>query len=475
MTSWHGPMTRGALDLAMHAAQANDRGLASSGEKARTRLERPLTVAIVGRQSAGKSTLLNALLETPIAPTAGGECTKVLYFFRNARWTSATLHSRKNGTFPIPLEDSRLPSEFSFPARDIDHVEVLLNVPFLKNYTLIDTPGLASTNEETSAVTHRLLADTRNGAANADALIYCVNGPLKDDEGAAVRQFRDDEVERLNRGTTVAVLTKSDQLGGELRRLWKSATELASTMSTQHGDLFYGVHPVIGLLAQTAAVGALADRHARALGVLAREWDPDRAYTWLLSPDLFRRAKTDVPVALRGELMDLIGLFGIMEMLDAIRSGVRADSPTLTTIARKISGLDEVKKRLHDALAARTDVLKAGAALQMLQAAAHRARDSAVYDRAEALLDQPAMFPLQLLKLSKALVSGDVRPPQGLIEQAWIAVQSGLRPGSASEASREAAQWRMWARTTDVRGQRFAQIMIRAWQLAARERDDHAQ
>src|SRR5215204_2917468 len=46
------------------------------------RLHEPLRVAIAGRLKAGKSTLVNALIGRRVAPTAVGECTRVVTRFR---------------------------------------------------------------------------------------------------------------------------------------------------------------------------------------------------------------------------------------------------------------------------------------------------------------------------------------------------------------------------------------------------------
>jgi hypothetical protein len=176
-----------------------------------------------------------------------------------------------------------------------------------------------------------------------------------------------------------------------------------------------------------------------------------------------------VNAAFRSELLGLLGQFGIGEMLEAIRSGVNPDAASLTTVARGVSGLDDMSKRLKTALGGRADVLKAAAALEDLMERARRAGDSVLHNEAQNLLDLPEMFPLRLLRLSRMLVTGDVRPPKGLVEQAWIAVQTGLSATSRKQAAAEAMAWRSWSQVTDSQGQLFARVMVRAWQLAAGE------
>ena len=88
------PLTEAVLGLAGKAAHSRSYELAEAGQQAEARLLQPLHVALVGLVSAGKSTLLNALLETSVAPTAGGECTRVLYTFSHSGYKTAAVRPR---------------------------------------------------------------------------------------------------------------------------------------------------------------------------------------------------------------------------------------------------------------------------------------------------------------------------------------------------------------------------------------------
>jgi Dynamin family len=159
--------------------------LAEAGRLAEARLLQPLHVALVGLVSAGKSTLLNALLKSGVAPTAGGECTRVLYTFEHNRWKTAAVRPRDN-TAPLPLhfDGSRLSSNLPLPYRQVDRVQVTLPAELLEQVTLLDTPGLASTNLETSEITRELLTtDTLDAARMADALIFCIHTPAEGRRG----------------------------------------------------------------------------------------------------------------------------------------------------------------------------------------------------------------------------------------------------------------------------------------------------
>lgn len=436
------------------------------------RLQTPLSIALVGRVSSGKSTLLNALLGCRVAPTDALECTKIVYRFRYGPRPAATLVPRTGSErIPVELDDgSRLPADFARPTSEISYIDVSMPLPLLEEAILIDTPGLASAETENSAVTERMLHDTEDSAARADAILFCINGPIRQDEATAVHEFaRCRGGKRLNGATAVGILTKADQASRSPLTFWKEATESARNTAAGHVDLFWTVVPVVGLLAETAQTGALRDGHARALGALAQAWNADLAHTVLGDPRMFLEEEGPVETPVRLELLNLLGQFGISEMLDQIRSGTRPDPASLSRAAAVASGIEVVSAEIGRCLGSRSDALKAAGALEELVRAAFNAGDRSLYDDAGSMLDRPQMFPVRVIGMGQQLATGTVRPPAGLAEQAWTVVRTGLPRTTPAEAARAAAAWQRWALLTDGAGRRVADVMVRAWQLAAEE------
>jgi hypothetical protein len=176
-----GQLATAVITLAAGAERSHDPQLAGAARRCAQRLRSPLRIALVGRAKTGKSTLLNALLGTAVAPTDAGECTKVVHRFRHDQFTTASLVTR-TGRSPVPVRftGSRLPTQLELPASEIKYVDVTLPVPLLRRATLIDTPGLASPDTDISEVTARMMDDyTNDSAAHADALLYCVRDTLQ--------------------------------------------------------------------------------------------------------------------------------------------------------------------------------------------------------------------------------------------------------------------------------------------------------
>src|SRR3712207_6106210 len=114
-------------------------------EQVRQRLAEPLRVAIAGRLKAGKSTLVNALIGRRVAPTAFGECTRVVTRFRYGPSDRVDVVLRDGTRRSLPLDaDGMVPQRLGVPAARVRYVEATLTTDRLRSVTVVDTPGLAS-------------------------------------------------------------------------------------------------------------------------------------------------------------------------------------------------------------------------------------------------------------------------------------------------------------------------------------------
>src|SRR3954467_15752619 len=118
----------------------------------RDRLGEPLRVAIAGRLKAGKSTLVNALIGRRVAPTAVGECTRVVTRFRYGPADRVDVVLRDGTRSSLPLgDDGMIPQRLGVAADRVAYVDVSLTSEKLPDLTVVDTPGLASTDTRASA------------------------------------------------------------------------------------------------------------------------------------------------------------------------------------------------------------------------------------------------------------------------------------------------------------------------------------
>ena len=165
-------------------------GLMTEVEDIRARLTEPLRIAVAGRLKSGKSTLVNALLGQRIAPTDVGECTKIVTWFRYGAPERVELQLRDGTSRELQLDsDGMLPRDPGVPLKQIAGMQAWLTNDILKSFTLIDTPGLASVDDESAAATRKLLAaESKDAAGAADALLFVLNAGVREIGRASCRE-----------------------------------------------------------------------------------------------------------------------------------------------------------------------------------------------------------------------------------------------------------------------------------------------
>jgi predicted GTPase len=181
----------------------------------RQRVEGPLRVAIAGRVKAGKSTLLNALVGERLAPTDAGECTRIISYYRRGNGYDVTARLRSNDSRPLAFSRTNGALSISLgdlSERDVAALEIAWPASTLDRMTLIDTPGLASVNDENSRRTREFLEHDADRPADADAVIYLMRHLHKNDV-SFLDAFMDRSVTAASPVNAVAVLSRAEVFG----------------------------------------------------------------------------------------------------------------------------------------------------------------------------------------------------------------------------------------------------------------------
>jgi predicted GTPase len=231
----------------------------------REELTGPLRVAVVGRVSAGKSTLVNALIGRRAAPTAAGECTRVATWYRYGAPDRADLVLRDGTWHQLPF-DGALPEQLPHDPGLVERIEVTLQSGFLRHVTLIDTPGLGSLGRADDEVSAR-------AARAAGALVLLLDGVEKHADLEFVRALRDAVGDgEAPASHVIGVLSRADLFDkgpwGATDPIDEARTR-ASGIQADHAGLFTAVVPVAGLLAEAARTGGVTEQDARALAAMA--------------------------------------------------------------------------------------------------------------------------------------------------------------------------------------------------------------
>ena len=334
-------------------------------EQIAERLQGPLRVAIAGRVKAGKSTLLNALVGERLAPTDAGECTKVVsrYHHGASYQVAAHLHDGREQQLPFRRDDGALRIQLGgLREADIRALDITWPSSALKAVTLIDTPGLASINDENSRRTREFLEPHREQAPEADAVIYLMRHLHKSDV-AFLDAFMDRSVAASSSVNSVALLSRADEIGAGRPDAMASAARIAERYrnNAQVRSLASHVMPIAGLLAETGLT--LREDEAAALRTVASE-PAETLEDMLLSAEQFcDPAAGELTVEIRRNLLDRLGLYGVRIMTEEIRSGRVTTASEMAPRLVEASGLDALRGVIDQHFLPRARVLQARTAL----------------------------------------------------------------------------------------------------------------
>jgi hypothetical protein len=425
---------------------------AATAAQVRGRLAGPLRVAIAGRVKAGKSTMLNALVGERLAPTDAGECTRLVSWYeRGDRYdVSARLKSGDQRTLAFDRREGALDVRLDGIAEDdVARLEVRWPTSALERLTLIDTPGLASVNDENSRRTRDFLEVDGDNPSDADAVIYLMRHLHRSDFDF-LDAFMDRSVAAASPVNAVAVLSRADEIGAGRLDAMTSAGRIAQRYATddQVRALCAHVVPIAGLLAETGLT--LREEEVGALRQLAAT-APEELERMLLSADQFLDLHaSELTVEQRRDLVDRLGMFGVRLALQEVAGGA-ATAAALGPVLVQHSGLAALRALIAEHFLPRARTLQARSALVSLR---NLARDLApsdppAADRIERAAEQIEASAIEFARLRAAhLVStGAARftdidrvELERLLLGASPAVSLGLDAGAPADDARQVAR-----------------------------------
>ncbi|TQF74602.1 GTPase [Rhodococcus spelaei] len=461
---------RAGLDRGLHALAALGPDLAAHANRIGAILWSPPRIVVVGRLKAGKSTLVNALIGAPVAETAALEATSVVAVYQDGAPARAEMVLLDGNRRPVETVRGQV-TALPVPPEDVAYLHRWLPSAAIRDYTLVDTPGLATLTTENEARTHRVLIDgfeqTRTASVDADAAVFLFDSTPRADEMAFLAQLGFTPL------TTLGVLSRADGFGeGALgvRNPLEHAAEHAATLAAQLRGTVMTVMPIAGLLAETSHTGSLTENDARALAALSG----------IGAFDLLDLLDSDdpapVPSEVRGRLVDLLGEYGMIHGRTVAASGAAALNEWL--VAQ--SGVPALRSVLTHHLGAFAGVRRARRIIGELDQLAytHPARDQirAVTDQVRS---DPALHTVVLFEHLEAMLAADPASPvteelRQLVEQPTATGKLGLPPDATADQVRVQAQQKLaWAHTQALSTMTAAEdaalvVLIRTYGLLAR-------
>lgn len=335
------------------------------------RFSQPPIIVLAGRAKAGKSTLLNALLDDAIAPSDATECTLAVanYHWSEVARVTAVSRGRQSRSLAFRRERGDEAVHINLDGVDLDsldHLDIAWPSPGLRKLGFVDTPGVGSATVDLAARTEAMAANGRGAVARADALIYLIRHLHPSDLGflEVVQLQALGEVSPVN---ALAVLARSDEVGGGATDAMAIASEVAGQLA---GDarlrrLVQTVVPVNALLA--VAVTRLSERDLALLTQLSRLPARERALL-LASGDHVVGLQTSIELAAlaRAEILGRLGLYGLRCAVDLVAREERPDLVKLRQQLLELSGLPGLRWLVDRLFLRRAGALKARSALSGL-------------------------------------------------------------------------------------------------------------
>jgi hypothetical protein len=299
-------LNRAAVSL-RRAALPGDLGLRM--EALATQVRQPCTVAVVGPVKAGKSTFVNALLGGDHAKVGTTETTATINYFTyvdpkdydsdrpiRCHWRGGAV-SNESRAFLDDLQGNDL--ETLRRADGIAHLEYLLPNAFLKQITLVDTPGTGAVIDEhhdktaefmrlNSELRDRHDRETRRFNDTADAIIYLV-GPVAKVSNEKFLEAFAEAAGGSSALNAIGVLSKIELQPEVMAR----RHEFSATVASQLKDKLNTVIPVAAGLRRELDSLLKDDERFSQLIITLRRIPPAWLDTLLDSDELFRDFDSD--------------------------------------------------------------------------------------------------------------------------------------------------------------------------------------
>ena len=344
------------------------------------KLEEPIQLAIIGKISSSKSTLVNAIIGNPyFAPTGQMEVTWNVSWIQPGNRNSDAEVVLKDGTRKnvsaqqwkrIAIGEGDL-SDIGLSNNDvrgkISYIKLKDDSSILNSINIIDTPGLEAHRQLDSQNT----IDFLTGVCRPDAILTLfVHNPTQ-----SVMNVVEDFVGAggtLTPLNSIGVMAKFD-LQWNVSYWGKNMLVEMRNMAQRQFDRFpaiknnlFRLYPVSALM--FLASQTLTDTQFKDLQILAGLEENVLRRTLPFSNTFIESPHLPLASSTRKELLENIGAYGIYIIIRTLKDKPSADLMSIKTILRKESGADDLMEAIYNHFGTRAALLKAQSLYQSLVA-----------------------------------------------------------------------------------------------------------
>lgn len=348
-----------------------------------SRMREPMQLAVVGRLSSSKSTLVNAILGKEEVGTGheaetfnvswlkyGDDDAPVIVHFKDGREQRVERKEWKEWTSHKGQQSLKT---------EVKYVEKTSSNEMLKQVNVIDTPGLDATSKVDSENTIEFLKNV-----NPDAVILVFSKSLSEDTLKLINEFQNCSENisfSINPLNALGVLSKIDEywdVHDDTDPVKASDKAIKRTLSSRSdvNKVLFRILPISALMGFASSI--ITENDKMAFEQIARL--DEASITRLFStPDNFVKEYDfiDLSTDCRGELVSKYGLYGIYVCVRAIQGNTKITLSELSQTLRSKSGFDTFIKLVVSHFRDRAQLIKAQRGIIQLLGAVNKDRTNA--------------------------------------------------------------------------------------------------
>lgn len=371
------------LDCKETIREGNCINLSACIDQAIDKMSKPIEVAIIGKISSSKSTLVNALLgEDEVVRTGQMEETFNVSWIKYGDSSAEIKVFFKDGSMKlIPRKDwARWTShqESNELKEKVSYIEVTYQHDILKRINIIDTPGLDALSEIDSKNTIAFLKNV-----HPDAVVMLFTKSIAESTMSVLNDFvsvNKDSSFILSPLNAIGVLAKADTMWSVMNPkkdvLNEGKRVIAKTLYEKYPEVRHTIFDIFPLSALMGlAASTISDDDVVYLKQLSLVQE-SVLNEMLSSPEFLfdEDYKIDVSPSERKILWQKFGMYGIFVLIDYLKRNTLATRYDLSQVLIKKSGFESFQRMVISHFGDRANLIKAQNSIATLKEVCHLER-----------------------------------------------------------------------------------------------------
>ena len=354
-------------------------------DKVYSGLQEPMQLAIVGRISSSKSTLVNAILGKADVVRTGHEAeTFNVSWLKYGRDDEPMTVCFKDGT-KVDVPRSTWANWASHSGEEelktkVSYIEVKSSEEILKTINIIDTPGLDAASQIDSENTKAFLKQV-----NPDAVVFLFTKSLTEASLSLIADFQHSDVAStysINPMNALGVLSKPDlnwNVLNDIDAIAASKDAISRTLSNRNDvrNTLFRILPVSALIG--LASYDITEEEFQAFKLISCIQSKTDQMMMFMSADAFINSKVlkDLSSDCKRKMMQKYGLYGIHLATKLLRKSSETTISQLQGYLRENSGFSQFFDTLYSHFGDRARVIKAQKSMVSLFDACNKDNQSA--------------------------------------------------------------------------------------------------